>query len=578
MEGSSQVLALAKTFAEWRLPGYNTLLSLATILSFLLSQWSNIPALSSVWQPLTRRFTASVTLGAEDRLTKEVIDWVSAKILWPRKTRFWVAHSDRSEMEQKREERRFHGLSTRFQSVEQNDNILFEPENQTTWFIFRRRLFLVNQIKGYSSPEPYSWNRNEEAIQIICVGRSLDPIKEFLRTCRSFGKKHTESFVSIYTSANTRWLEQSLQPARPLDTIHLDHEVKQDLLADICDYIDPKTRRFYADRGIPYRRGYLLHGPPGTGKTSLCVAIAGIIKLPLYILRIASLQGDYELEHLFNSMPSSCLVLMEDIDAVQLERNAKKRNSRRGASDNDEPACTLSALLNVLDGVASLEGRVVIMTANEPQLLDRALVRPGRIDRKIYLGHMSQNSARSMFLRFMRESKDGSSEESSGDDGINIINKSMEGGGVEMSVTQSRIPSFRSILRKVVPLGSGDALEKLADEFSKAIPEDTFTPAQIQEYLLKQRANPREAAAQAAQWVVEEKARMEEEAKEEKRREEEEEKKKQKKKKGKKKEDGDDDDDDESSEGGDTEEETKGGEKETVVEGDKATDVSLSPA
>jgi chaperone BCS1 len=262
---SSQVLALAKFFADWRLPGASTLLSLATLFSFFLSQWTNIPALSSLWQPLTRRLTASVVLHSEDRLTKEVIDWVAAKILWPRRARFWVAHSDNTEMERQREQRRLYGPARRYRSLERNDSIQFAPENQSTWFIFQRRVFVVQLLANYKPPTPYSYGRDEEAIKIVCIGRSMTPIKDFLTACREFAKRHVETFVSIYTSTDCRWQEQNLQPARPLETIHLDADVKQDLIADICDYVDPKTRRFYADRGIPYRRGYLLHGPPGTG-------------------------------------------------------------------------------------------------------------------------------------------------------------------------------------------------------------------------------------------------------------------------------------------------------------------------
>ncbi|KAI9159007.1 Mitochondrial chaperone BCS1 [Paramyrothecium foliicola] len=495
---STQALALAKFFADWRLPGANTLLSLATILSFLFSQWRNIPALSSIWQPLTRRVTASVTLQSEDRLTKEVIDWVAANILWPRKARFWIAHSDKSEMERERESRRMYGPNRRFRSVEQNDSIQFAPENQSTWFIFRKRIFIVHQKANYSPPSPYAYGRDEEAVQIICIGRTMTPIKLFLETCRSFAKRHVESFVSIYTSTDARWHEQNLQPARPLETIHLDPEVKQSLIADVCDYVAPKTRRFYADRGIPYRRGYLLHGPPGTGKTSLCIAIAGIIKLPLYILRISSLSGDQELETLFNALPSNCLVLMEDIDAIRLERSNKSKSKSKKA-DLDEQPCTLSGLLNVLDGVASSEGRVVIMTANSPQVLDRALVRPGRIDRKFFLGHMSPNSARSMFLRI-----------------VGLVDTFPEGKDTsEKTKGVLAQPNTGPDEEELDALKTRDELERLADEFSAAIPEATFTPAQIQEYLLKQRGNAHDAVANAPKWVTEEKARMEEEAREE---------------------------------------------------------------
>ncbi|KEY68846.1 hypothetical protein S7711_03786 [Stachybotrys chartarum IBT 7711] len=505
--GTGQALALAKFFAEWKLPGASTLLSLATVLSFIFSQWSNVPALvaiSSLWQPLTRRLTASVTLNADDRLTKEVIDWLAAKILWPRKARFWVAHSDRSEMEKMREQRRMYGPARRQQNDERNEKIFFTPANQSTWFIFQGHIFLVHQKAPYCPPTAYKATHEDEALQIICLGRSMAPIKDFLGTCRNFAGRQIESFVSIFTPSDGRWQEQNLQPVRPLETIHLEPEVKQNLIADICDYIDPGTRRFYAERGIPYRRGYLLHGPPGTGKTSLCIAIAGFIKLPLYILTISSLNRDQDLEFLFNCLPPKCLVLMEDIDAVRLERSNKRMSRRelRELADADEHPCTLSGLLNVLDGVGSHEGRVVIMTANTPKLLDKALIRPGRIDKKIYLGNMSPSSARAMFLRILGDGK--AARDTSG------RNTADEG-----KRTPLESESLLGDHKKEQVVVDAQELQELADEFSAAIPDETFTPAQIQEYLLKQRSNAREAASKALGWVTEEKARMQLEAMEE---------------------------------------------------------------
>ncbi|KAH7329647.1 P-loop containing nucleoside triphosphate hydrolase protein [Stachybotrys elegans] len=485
---SKQVLALVQFFSEWRLPGANTLLSLATILSFLFTQWYNLPAISSVWQPLTRRFIASVTLDAEDRLTKEVTDWVSTNVLWPRKARFWNAHTNKGEMERLREHRRVFGLS-RTQPVPQTDSVYFSPEKQSTWFIFERRLFFVHIKGSYTPPAPYrGYGHEEEAIRIVCLGRTVAPIKKFLNTCRAFSRGRVESFVSVFTSSDGSWCEQSLQPTRPLETIHLDPEIKQDLLEDIQDYIDPETRRFYTDRGIPYRRGYLLYGPPGTGKTSLCMAIAGIIKLPLYILRLSSLDGDRELESQFNSLPSSCLVLMEDIDGIRLERGRKKSKS---SSDSDEQPCTLSGLLNVLDGVASLEGRVVVMTANSPELLDEALTRPGRIDKKVYLGYISYDSARSMFLRIMGLVHPASSKQIEGDDGVGLK---------DHPPVLDRDKGSNSI--------NDQELEKLAERFALSIPPETFTPAQVQEYLLTQRGNVQAAVERAPAWVEAEKARM----------------------------------------------------------------------
>lgn len=226
--------------------------------------------------------------------------------------------------------------------------------------------------------------------------------------------------------------------------------------------------------------GYLFYGPPGTGKSSLSTALAGEFGLDLYEVKIPSVGSDADLEQMFQEIPPQCIVLLEDIDAVwTADRDFSEREDRTTGSGSYTPTsnCTLSGLLNVLDGVGSQEGRIVIMTTNKPERLDSALVRPGRVDMKVHLGNISKKSAREMFARMFTPDA------------------------------------------KPVPLGLGDEdhesegrlstenLYQMAAEFSDHIPDDTFTPSQLQGFFQLYLDSPAEALANISDWVITETSR-----------------------------------------------------------------------
>lgn len=92
----------------------------------------------------------------------------------------------------------------------------------------------------------------------------------------------------------------------------LDEDQKLKVLADINEYLHPETPRWYANRGIPLRRGYLFHGPPGTGKTSLSFALAGIFGLDIHVISLLEPSlTEEDLSGLFASLPRRCIVLLE---------------------------------------------------------------------------------------------------------------------------------------------------------------------------------------------------------------------------------------------------------------------------
>jgi len=170
-----------------------------------------------------------------------------------------------------------------------------------------------------------------------------------------------------------------------LESIVLPKATKDDIIQDLKNFKRPATRRWYTKRGYPYRRGHLYYGKPGTGKSSLASALAAYLHLELYIVPINDPKIDQEtLAKMFRRLRDPCIVLLEDIDAL----NAT--TTERGSSKASQSGLTnLSALLNVLDGVAAQEGMILIMTSNHLEALDEALVRPGRINKKVHFTNAS---------------------------------------------------------------------------------------------------------------------------------------------------------------------------------------------
>ena len=225
-----------------------------------------------------------------------------------------------------------------------------------------------------------------ESLILQILGGSRQLIDDLL------AKAHATSFprtpgVSILTAHSELWCPASWQPKRPLGSLILADSILEDTLEDLRDFYRSST--WYAERGIPYRRGYLLHGPPGTGKTTLVLALAGELKLPVATLNLSDrLMSDESLRAMVDALPAAALLLIEDIDCAF--------NEKRSATGTS--GITLSGLLNALDGVSSRDGRVLFLTTNHPERLDPALLRPGRVDRKIELGYATPDQRTNVLM------------------------------------------------------------------------------------------------------------------------------------------------------------------------------------
>ena len=178
------------------------------------------------------------------------------------------------------------------------------------------------------------------------------------------------------------------------DTLIHRGNLYEEIRTDVQGFLDAENH--YNDMGIPWHRGYLLEGPPGTGKTSTVTTLATDIGVNVYKLAMSDVKKDAELVALAVSIPEESILLIEDIDAF------KVTNKRKG-EDGESTLLTLSGLLNVLDGADTPHGLITFLTTNHEEFLDPALMRPGRVDRRFHIGYLDEDQLNRMVARFVGE-------------------------------------------------------------------------------------------------------------------------------------------------------------------------------
>ena len=183
---------------------------------------------------------------------------------------------------------------------------------------------------------------------------------------------------------------------RKLSTIYLDGK-EQEVFDKIKDFKTPETQKEYNDFGIPYKYNILLHGVPGTGKTSLIFSLASELKMNVAIMTFTSEMNDTILMRCFRRIPENCILVIEDIDTLF---ESRKKN------DELKNNITFSGLLNTTDGIAHVDKQIIIMTTNYPLNLDSALKRPGRIDLSVEFKYSTKSQISTMFHKFLPKQKD----------------------------------------------------------------------------------------------------------------------------------------------------------------------------
>ncbi|KAF2860290.1 P-loop containing nucleoside triphosphate hydrolase protein [Piedraia hortae CBS 480.64] len=237
-----------------------------------------------------------------------------------------------------------------------------------------------------------------ESIRFTTLYRHRFVLDDMFREAHLRASRVVEGKMVVYTSTSAMgWaVDGPPMPRKPFDSVVLARNKAEFILNDVKGFLS--ERQLYLNRGIRYTRGYLLHGPPGTGKTSYVEALAGALEYNIAMLSLSQ-RGltDDRLKLLLRNLPADTIVLLEDADAAFNNRRQADGDGYAGAN------VTFSGLLNALDGVGVGEGRIVFMTTNFIDRLDPGLVRPGRVDKVIELGNVDTDQAARLWERYYGE-------------------------------------------------------------------------------------------------------------------------------------------------------------------------------
>lgn len=320
--------------------------------------------------------STSVTLDSRDETFRWVMEWIREHPSMDRVNNLHVCSSYG-----------LYGLAAPDEDelIGQQRPLFFSPTIGNHWITHKGKWLRFSRIRGDGGQANVV--REQLVMRMFFANKEL--LKGVIREAQKHAKEREGSSTSIYVPDNMcSWVRSCGKSKRSLSSVILKKGMVEELLDDVCNFYE--LHNWYRERGIPWRRGYLLEGKPGCGKTSFVTALAGELSLDIYTINLSShILNDETLTELLANTPKHCLLLLEDVDVAACTSNEDRISS-----------VTRSGLLNAIDGVVAVEGRIFFMTSNSPGVLDNAFLRPGRVDMRKHFPLATSETAGMMFSKF----------------------------------------------------------------------------------------------------------------------------------------------------------------------------------
>ncbi|KAJ0965658.1 hypothetical protein J5N97_026796 [Dioscorea zingiberensis] len=327
---------------------------------------------------------------------------------------------------------------------------------------------------------------------------------------------YTNSRGGSVDSRGRSWESVPFKHPSTFQTLAMDPVLKDEIIADLREFTDGKA--FYESTGRAWKRGYLLHGPPGTGKSSMIAAMANHLGYDVYDLELTEVNTNSDLRKLLMKTTAKSIIVIEDIDC-SLELTNRSSGEKKKAAAPGKPAgqnspeeaapvrtITLSGLLNFTDGLWSCCGseRIFVFTTNHVERLDPALLRSGRMDMHIFMSHCSFPALKILVKNYLgSRDDDGEGEKKLWMELEEVIGEAeMTPADISEVLIKNRRRGRRRALEELLQALKGRAEERKAAPAKKmdagdeveVIGEAEMTPADISEVLIKNRRRGRRRA------------------------------------------------------------------------------------